>query len=67
MKVCDFNADFFAFSSHSPLDSEPGAQISKGYYENFVRIVLDAHCQGWPFKLKDDPFIAVSLLYSNAE
>ncbi|KAF2269167.1 purine and uridine phosphorylase [Lojkania enalia] len=34
---------------------EPAAKIVPGYYENFVRRVLDNYLQGWPVRDKTDP------------
>jgi len=42
------------------LGSEPGAKIVPGYYENFVRRVLDNHVQGIEAYLQDDPETKVS-------
>lgn len=34
---------------------EPGAKIVPGYYDNFIRRVLDNVLQGWPVRNKGDP------------
>jgi hypothetical protein len=39
---------------------EPGAQIVPGYYENFVRRVLDNHVQGTEARLQNDAETTVS-------
>ncbi len=41
-------------------DDQKGVSISVGYYDNFVRVVLDAYSQGMPAKKKVTSFKAVS-------
>ncbi|KAF1962461.1 purine and uridine phosphorylase [Byssothecium circinans] len=38
---------------------EPGAKIVPGYYDNFIRRVLDNYLQGWPVKDKSDRSIEI--------
>ncbi|KAH8647849.1 phosphorylase superfamily protein [Xylariales sp. PMI_506] len=38
---------------------EPGAKIVPGYYENFVRRVVDNQLQGWPARYKDEPDVII--------
>ncbi|KAH8693402.1 nucleoside phosphorylase domain-containing protein [Phaeosphaeriaceae sp. PMI808] len=38
---------------------EPGAKIVPGYYDNFIRRVLDNYLQGWPVKDKTDRNIKI--------
>ena len=47
------------------LDDQPGVSLSLGYYNNFVRHVLDSYFQGLQAKKKITSYEAVSKHQNN--
>lgn len=43
-------------------ESDPGVSLCRGYYANFVKVVLDAYRDGHPVTLKSSPTAKVSFL-----
>lgn len=48
-------------------ESDPGVSLCRGYYANFVKVVLDAYRDGHPVTLKSSPTAKVSPLCEKGE